>query len=98
MPSADPNSTSLTKWRLSVRRLIDTYPAIANIGQLARYPKWRSRTEAVANVSDACPEGNAQHSPVGRSRRTACLIPSVRACETRFARIRSKPRWETLFV
>ena len=92
------NSTSLKKCRLSVRRLAATYPAVTNIGQLARYPKWRSTTAAVAKVTDAWPEGKAQHSPVGRSRRTVTLIAPVNAMVIRFARNRSKPRCDTLFV
>src|SRR5262245_59155902 len=80
-PMPAPNITSLRKCRLSTRRDVATYVAAARDGHHARYPKWRSRTEAAANAVAEWPEGNAQHSPVGRSRRTDSLIPATSACD-----------------
>src|SRR4051795_2794356 len=75
-----------------------TYEAPTSVGHAPRAPKCRSRMDAVVNAAEACPDGNAQHSPVGRSRRATYLMACVNACDTIRPRIRSKPRCDSLFV
>src|SRR6476469_8084565 len=78
-PTADPNTTSLSQCRLSCSRDAATYDAIVYPSTEYRQPRCRSMTVAVANVIDACPEGNeCELLPSGRSRCVAYLRPTVR--------------------
>ena len=58
MPTAEPNTASLSQWRFAGRRETATYDENTYAG--IEYFQLRCRSSAVANanVSAACPEGN----------------------------------------
>src|SRR5690242_6692374 len=78
VPTAAPNTTSLSQCTLSCRREDAMYAANVYPSTLIFQPRCRSITVAVANVTDECPDGNDRLSEaLGLSRCTACFSASV---------------------
>src|SRR3954447_14081806 len=96
IPTAEPNTASLSQCRLAGRREMATYDENTYAG--IAYFQWRCRSRAVANanVSAACPDGkDVLPLPSGRSRRTVYFIVCVSASDIASASIRSMPRCDT---
>jgi len=78
IPTADPNTASLSQWRFAGNREIATYDEKMYAGTAPFHPRCRSSAVANANVSAACPEGNEfLPLPSGRSRRVVYLSVCV---------------------
>src|SRR5215510_12931004 len=82
MPTADPNTASLSQCRFAGTRDIATYDEKTYAGTAYRQPRWRSSAVANANVSAAWPDGNEfLPLPSGRSRFVAYFNVCVRTSE-----------------
>src|SRR5215471_4483161 len=96
MPTVDPNTTSLRKWRLSFMREIATYVEKMYAGTAPFHPRCRSRAVANAKLSPEWPEGKDNLSlPSGRSRCVASFIAFMSAWLRTTDVIKSIPTYET---
>src|SRR5262245_16212988 len=96
MPTAEPNTASLSQWRFAGSREIATYDEKMYAG--TEYFQLRCRSSAVANanVSAACPDGKEfLPLPSGRSRLVVYFTVCVSASDIARASIKSMPRWDT---
>src|SRR5712671_5969353 len=96
IPTAEPNTASLSQCRFAGRREMAVYDENTYAGIEYFQLRWRSSAVAKANVSAAWPDGNdVLPLPSGRSRLEVYFNVCVSASDIASASIRSMPRCDT---